>query len=404
MTGEAPGPDVWRKNLYVTTAMVFVVFAGFAFVLPFLTLFVREIGVTSVESATTWAGVLIGISPLLAGVMAPVWGKLAERHGHRRMAIRALVSYVVLLVLSAFVTNVWQLLALRAGIGLFGGIGPLGLAMATAGAPREETGRAVGMNQSAQILAAAVGPLCGGFIADFIGTRAAFLFTAAFCLLALGLLVALYVEPPRGGAAVKIAEKAPLRDILAVPQVVPMLVILFVVNFIGRSFTPILAPHLLSLGVPLDRVSVATGALISLYSVAAAASAIYLGRATRRYAPGSLLVGSLVGGALTVFPMALVTAPVPIFVLAVLLGLVSGGALTLSYTIGGLLIPAQRRTAAFGIFAGVALVGGAVAPAVAGALAHFDLKAIYVVNAVLFAALALAITLWRAKRPYTPTA
>lgn len=170
-----------------------------------------------------------------------------------------------------------------------------------------------------------------------------------------------------------------------------MLVILFVVNFIGRSFTPILAPHLLGLGVPADRVSVATGALISLYSVAAAASAIFLGRATKRYRPRVLLFGTLAGGALTVFPMVFATSAEQMFALACVLGLVSGGALTLSYTIGGLLIPPERRTSAFGVFSGAALVGGAVSPAVAGALAHVDLKAIYVVNAALFALLAAGV-------------
>ena len=34
-----------RRNQLVTVAMVFAVFTGFAFVLPFLPLFVRELGV-----------------------------------------------------------------------------------------------------------------------------------------------------------------------------------------------------------------------------------------------------------------------------------------------------------------------------------------------------------------------
>lgn len=396
MSAEA-SLDAWRRNLRVTTAMVFVVFAGFAFVLPFLTLFVQEIGVTSLEVATTWAGILIGIAPLLAGIMAPVWGRMAERHGHRRMAVRALVAYVVLLVLTAFVTNVWQLLVLRAGIGLFGGIGPLGLAMATSGAPREETGHAVGLNQSAQILAAAVGPLAGGFIADYVGSRAAFVFTAAACLGALVLLVAFYREPD-APAGTPVATASPFgRDILGIANVVPTLVVLFIVNFIGRSFTPILAPHLMRLGVPPDRAAVATGALISLYSVAAAGSAVGLGRATRKRSPRLLLLGSLLGGAVSVAPMAWATTWEQMFALAAVLGIVSGGALTLSYTIGGLLVPADRRTSAFGIFSGVALLGGAVAPAVAGALAYIDLEAIYVVNAVLFALLAVGVAVSRSR-------
>src|SRR5687767_15300089 len=142
----------WQRNQLVVTAMVFVVFTGFAFVLPFLPLYVRELGVRGEENVAQWAGILIGIAPLLAGLLAPIWGRLADRYGQKRMAVRALLSYVVLMVLTAYVTSVGQLFVLRAGVGLFGGIGSLGLAMATSRAPREHTGHAVGSIPSAQIL------------------------------------------------------------------------------------------------------------------------------------------------------------------------------------------------------------------------------------------------------------
>jgi len=108
------------------------------------------------------------VAPLLAACSRRL-GRLADRYGQKGIAVKALVAYVVLLALCAVVTRVEQLLALRIGIGLFGGIGPLGLAMATAQAPREETGRAVGLIQAAQILSAAIGPLAGGILADVIG-------------------------------------------------------------------------------------------------------------------------------------------------------------------------------------------------------------------------------------------
>src|SRR6185503_20614230 len=171
--------EPWRRNQHVTAAMVFVVFTAFAFVLPFLPLYVRELGVRGDDAVALWAGVLIGVAPLLAGLLAPLWGRLADRHGPKRMAVLALGGYVVLLALSAAVTSVGQLLALRIGVGLFGGIGPLGLAMATSLAPREQTGRAVGTIQAAQILSAAVGPLLGGLLADLVGIRRTFLATAA---------------------------------------------------------------------------------------------------------------------------------------------------------------------------------------------------------------------------------
>ncbi len=374
--------EAWVRNQYVMVATVFVVFTGFAFVLPFLPLYVRMLGVKGDDAVALWSGVLLGISPLIAGLMAPVWGRLADRHGQKRMVVRALVSYVFLLALSAAATRVEHLLALRIGVGLFGGIGPLGLAMATSLAPRERTGHAVGLIQAAQILAAAVGPLTGGLLADTIGIRATFVVTAALCAVALWLVAGYYQEgAPAPPSAPATAGGAPLlrrRGVLA------LLVVLFLVNFVGRSFTPILPLHLQRLAVPAASLALATGLLISAYSVAAAVSSTVLGRATRRFPPRALLAASLAAGAATVLPMALISSFTVFLGLALLLGLASGGALTICYTIGGLMVPSAQRATAFGFFSGAALFGGAISPTVAGLLAHWDLRGIYYLDAVLF--------------------
>jgi DHA1 family multidrug resistance protein-like MFS transporter len=375
--------EPWVRNQYVMVATVFVVFTGFAFVLPFLPLYVRELGVRGDEAVAVWSGVLVGVAPLLAGLMAPVWGRLADRHGQKPMVLRALVSYVILLVLSAAATRVEHLLVLRMGVGFFGGIGPLGLAMATSLAPRDQTGRAVGQIQAAQILAAAVGPLAGGFLADTIGIRSTFLVTAVLCASALW-LVARYYQEGRPAVAPLDAPRAGTAPLLRQRGVMPLLVVLFLVNFVGRSFTPILPLHLQQLAVPAASLGLATGVLISLYSMAAAVSATLLGKATRRFPPRALLAASLAAGAATVLPMALI-ASFPMFaLLALLLGLASGGALTLCYTIGGLMVASDQRATAFGFFAGAALFGGAISPTIAGLLAHWELRGIYYLDAALF--------------------
>jgi len=392
--------EPWVRNQYVMVATVFVVFTGFAFVLPFLPLYVRMLGVRGDEAVALWSGVLVGIAPLIAGLMAPVWGRLADRHGQKRMVVRALVSYVFLLVLSAAATRVEHLLALRIGVGLFGGIGPLGLAMATSLAPREQTGRAVGLIQSAQILAAAVGPLTGGLLADTIGIRATFVVTAALCAAALWLVARYYQEGAPAAPAAAMPGGAPLlrqRGVLA------LLVVLFLVNFVGRSFTPILPMHLQRLAVPAASLALATGVLISAYSVAAAVSSTVLGRATRRFAPRALLAASLAAGAATVLPMAIISSFPVFLLLALLLGLASGGALTLCYTIGGLMVPSPQRATAFGFFSGAALFGGAVSPTVAGLLTHWDLRGIYYVDAALFVLLTVGLLAAGATRVAAPS-
>jgi DHA1 family multidrug resistance protein-like MFS transporter len=383
--------EPWRRNQQVMVATVFVVFTGFAFVLPFMTLYVRELGVSDPGAVALWAGVLIGIAPLTAAVMAPVWGRLADRYGQKRMALRALVSYVILLLLSALVTDVGQLLVLRFGVGFFGGLGPLGLAMATSRVPREHTGRAVGAVQSAQILSAAIGPVGGGLLADGIGIRATFVVTAAICAGALALVARYYDEAPVAPAAAGAEPRGSFRDVLGLPGVAALLAILFLVNFVGRSFTPILPLHLHHLGVPGGRLAVSTGLAISLYSIAAAISASALGKASGRHPPRTLLAASLLAGAVTVIPMALVGSFPAFVALAVVLGLASGGALTLCYTMGGLMVPETRRALAFGFFSSAALFGGAISPTVAGLVAQWDLHGIYYLDGAIFLALALAL-------------
>ena len=392
--------EPWRRNQHVTAAMVFVVFTAFAFVLPFLPLYVRELGVRGDDAVALWAGVLIGVVPLLAGLLAPLWGRLADRHGPKRMAVLALGGYVVLLALSAAVTSVGQLLALRIGVGLFGGIGPLGLAMATSLAPREQTGRAVGTIQAAQILSAAVGPLLGGLLADLVGIRRTFLATAALCACALALVSLCYKESPPSPAAA--TRRSPFAEVLRLPGTALLLAVLFLVNFIGRSFTPILPSYIQGMGVPASRLAFATGILISLYSAAAALSAAWLGRASRHRSPRALLVGTLVAGAATVLPMAAVSSFGAMLALAVLLGLASGGSLTLCYTMGGLMVPEGIRTTAFGFFSGAALFGGAISPSVAGLLARWDLRGIFYLDTFLFVALTVGLLLGARPRAAAP--
>lgn len=402
MSGSEPDPR--RANLYLMAVTVFVVFTGFAFLLPFLPLYVRELGVESDEHAVLWSGVLIGASPLLAGLMAPIWGRLADRHGHKRMLVRALAAYVVLLALSAFVRNPAELLLLRAGIGMAGGVGPLSLAMASAQAPRERMGHAVGIMQSAQILAAAAGPLIGGTLADRIGIRATFGVTAGICALAMVLVAWRYVDvAPENPKSPGQKSQTSFFAVLQVPTVPALLLLLFFVNFISRSFTPVLPLHLERIGVAPARLAFSTGLLISVYSIAAAASALSLGALSKRVSPRRLLVLSLAGGAVTVLPMMWVSSFLAFLALAAAFGLLSGGALALGYTVGGLTVSADSRATAFGFLSGAALFGGALSPTVAGVLAQWRLRGIYPVDAALFVALVvLVLVALRDRAPNRP--
>ena len=68
-----------------------------------------------------------------------------------------------------------------------------------------------------------------------------------------------------------------------------------------------------------------------------------------------------------------------------------GGTLTLCYTIGGLMVPQDIRTTAFGFFSGAALFGGAISPSIAGLIAHVSFRGIYWVDATLYLVVAAVL-------------
>src|SRR6188474_3601809 len=162
-------------------------YTGFTLVMPFLPLFIGQLGVTDPGRVAMWTGVSLGITPALTAMLAPAWGRLGDRYGRKIMVERSMVSFVVLFTAMAFVTRAWHVLAIRVIQGLFAGYGSLSVAMAAESAPRDKMPSAIGLVQTAQRLGPALGPVIGGVLAALVGLRRSFIVTALFY--AIGLLV-----------------------------------------------------------------------------------------------------------------------------------------------------------------------------------------------------------------------
>ena len=86
----------WRRNVYAVTAASFMGYTGFTIVMPFLPLFIGQLGVTDVGEIAMWTGLSLGVTPALTAVLAPAWGRLGDRYGRKVMVERWLISLVVL--------------------------------------------------------------------------------------------------------------------------------------------------------------------------------------------------------------------------------------------------------------------------------------------------------------------
>jgi DHA1 family multidrug resistance protein-like MFS transporter len=382
-TADRATPDGWR-NVWALTLTVFVAFVGFQFFSPFLPLYIRDLGVTDPGRIALWAGGLAAVTPAVSGLLAPVFGRLADRFGRKMMLIRSLAGFVVIIAAMGMVTSVEQLFVARVIQGLFAGFTPMVMALASVSAPRDKTPAAIGMVQSAQLLSAAVGPAAGGYVASHLGIRYAFFVTAAMCGLALVGLIVLFKEvaPGAPGAARERPPRLPLRSVLRDPHFVLVLVMLLVAQFLDRALAlliPLQVAHLPGI----EAIAATSGTIISVAAIGATLSANLAGRLARDIPSAQLLmVGLLVGGPLCA-AMALAHDWRTLLVLRTLAAFCLGSAITLAYSLGALIVPSHDRGAAFGWLGMGVQVGTAASPLVTGALAAVSLSGAYVFGGIL---------------------
>ena len=209
--------------------------------MPFLPLYIRELGVTDVADIALWTGLTLGATPAVTAVSAPLWGRVGDRYGSKLLVIRSLGAFVVTKAAMAFVTAPWQLFALRALLGIFAGYGALTVSMAAESVPRERMAEAIGTVQVAQRLGPAIGPVVGGVLAPLVGLRATFLVAALFYLTAVVTIAVVYREPrTRQARAATRGLREVFRELAGTPGFWMVFVVILGLQLVDRSFGPIL--------------------------------------------------------------------------------------------------------------------------------------------------------------------
>jgi len=406
----------WRRNVFAVTAASFMGYTGFTLVMPFLPLFIGQLGVTDVGEIAMWTGLSLGVTPGLTALLAPAWGRLGDRFGRKIMVERSLVSFVVLFTAMAFVRNVWQVLALRAIQGLFAGYGSLSVAMAAESAPRDRMPSAIGAVQTAQRIGPGVGPVIGGVLASLVGLRRAFVATALFYFVALVIVHLMYDDrathtPPPADVAE--TGRVTFRNVLAFRNFILMMGVIFGLQFVDRSFGPVLPLYVEQTGVMHENVAIVSGALFSIMAFTGALGHHFCGKLLRQRSgtatrPSSAAQGSgtafrpslsgfssrtvIAGGAaLAAAGAGLLGLSGNLWIMSVastLLGLGIGAAMTASYSAAGAVIPPGAHGAGFGVLTSASLVGMASSPFIAGFVGGASIRIVFFADLAIMATLA----------------
>lgn len=109
----------WKRNLAILWGCTFIAGIAFSEIMPFMSLYVSELGNFTKAQVSFYSGLVYAATFLVTAIVSPIWGALADRKGRKIMLIRASFGMATAMFLMGLVSNVWQLLALRAYKGYF---------------------------------------------------------------------------------------------------------------------------------------------------------------------------------------------------------------------------------------------------------------------------------------------
>ncbi|WP_274652624.1 MFS transporter [Paenibacillus humicola] len=285
----------WKRNLWLLWFGSFVTAASFSMVIPFLPLFLIQIGET--QHVEMWSGLLFSSAFFAGAIASPFWGAVGDRYGRKPMIVRAGFALFVIYILTSLVTNAYEILALRLLQGLLSGFIPGAIALVGTNTPEHKVGYALSVMSTATATGSIMGPLLGGIIARLVSTRIAFASAGILVLLAT-LLVLFWVKeekfvPSKTRSSVFQTLKIASRN----QTFFLVLVLSLLTQFSVMTIEPVLPLYIVQIGGSVKDASLLAGIVFSLVGIASIIFAPRWGKLADKYGFNKILViGLLVGG------------------------------------------------------------------------------------------------------------
>ena len=190
--GEAaPGSPAARRLLAVLFGVVIVDLVGFGVVMPILPFYAREHG-----ASPTQLGLLFTAYAAAQFVCAPLWGRLSDRVGRRRVMLCTIAGTSLALAALGLAGSLAGIFAARILAGAFAAnIGVASAYIADATAEGERT-RYMGLLGASFGVGFVLGPAIGGLLAPF-GHAVPLLFAAGLAAVNFAFALSALREPPR---------------------------------------------------------------------------------------------------------------------------------------------------------------------------------------------------------------
>ncbi len=375
----------WRRNLAVCLIGSFTTIVSMTLLLPFLPIYIGEIGVSNPAAIAQWSGIAFGATFFSAALIAPFWGWMADRYGRKLMLVRASLGMAIAQSLMGMAQNVWELVGLRLFTGFAGGYASGATILVATQTPKRRSGWALGMLNSGIMAGSLVGPLIGGTLPPLIGIRATFWLAGGVIFLAFLATTFLIKEEKRSASIKKAAAQARWSQISDKRPVIVMLVVGTLLTFANMSIEPIITIYVGQLVEP-SRITFVSGLAMSAAALGAILSAARLGKLADRIGHWPVVIVTLAISALLLIPQAFVTAGWELVILRFLLGLSLGGLMPCVTSVIRHSVPDAVVGRVLGYATSSTYFGQVAGPILGGFVGgHIGMRAVFLGTAVLMA-------------------
>jgi len=378
--------DTWKRNLVILWIALFFAATGLSAVVPFLPLFIRELGVTNLSETSRWSGYVFSAPFIVSFFIIPLWGSLGDKYGQKMMTLRAVFGLAIALFLMALSQNVVQLFIFRILQGALSGFYPAALALAVSTAPKERTGYALGVIQSASTSGNIVGPLFGGLLSQLFGFRIVFVIVGLIILICAFLIMFYLKEERKGGEkgnAFSVVEN--WKYVLSTKQILLAGILILMSSIAVSLLAPIFVLYVETFKIDAASLPLITGILYSILGIFATLSSLLFGKKIdeKGYKKNLILSSTIIGIMFILhFYVYQISYLIPI---RILLGFGFGFLTPVLFTALSKKVIQQRKAGVMGIGSSFQILGNMIGPVSSGFIgAIFGVRYSFILAGVIF--------------------
>jgi MFS transporter, DHA1 family, multidrug resistance protein len=374
-----------KRNLIIMWFANFFIAGSMTMVLPFISLYIGTLGNFSESYVQQWSGLTFGITFVAAFIFSPIWGRLGDRIGRKRILIFSALGMAFSIFLMGYVSSVTQLFILRMFMGIFAGFISMSQAYIATQTPKEIAGRVLGTLQTGNITGALLGPLLGGVLADTFGYANTFHWTSVTIFLSAVLVMATkeFRVDIKKGTKMMYSRKEVLLHIIQNPILLTVLIISTFVQIAHFSIQPILSLYVKELHGP-ENIALFSGIVFSSAGLGNLLMTKKWGEVADRFGYIKILIILLIVGGIIYLPGAFVQNIWQLCVIRFVLGITLGGIIPLRVAYIRQEAPITMQGEVLGYNTSLTFLGNIIGPMMGGIIAgYFGISSVFFITSSL---------------------